>query len=282
MTQVDDPSGGANSGAMGFFSQIADALGGNGDLSDPNAMAKQGFLAGLAHGFAQAAMPQRFKTPFGAVLGNVAYEGAQGQQQGALNALKLQLAQAQPALVGARTIAKNFGNQQSLQMVNILRASQGLPPLSMADVDVLGTSTSGGGISPAARAKLVKALQGRGAAPTFGSSVAPGPSTSAIAAPSSNLSDATAASTAGAPPIPQPTPAPFDPTRDMSRENFDHTVKASGKSADEVASILRARGLNVPDEWLGRTSMTPLERWLRRQTTPPAAAPRIALPQQAP
>jgi hypothetical protein len=276
MTQVDDPSGGANSGAMGFFSQIADALGGNGDLSDPNAMAKQGFLAGLAHGFAQAAMPQRFKTPFGAVLGNVAYEGAQGRQQGALNALKLQLAQAQPALVGARAIAKNLGNQQSLQMVNFLRASQGLPPLSMAGIDGSGIATPGAGISPAARDGLVGVLRGgtadNAAPPAVDSTLPAGAPIAAIGAPRSDMSGSVASSA-------PPPPGPFDPTRDMSRENFEHTVKESGKSAGEVAAVLRARGLNVPDEWLGRSSMTALERWLRQRMTPPAVAPRIVPPQ---
>jgi hypothetical protein len=53
----------------------------------------------------------------------------------------------------------------------------------------------------------------------------------------------------------------------------------NGRSADEIASILRTRGLSVPDEWLIKSSMTPLDRWLRQQI---GTAPRIVLPQQAP
>src|SRR5208282_5507228 len=55
--------------------------GANNSSTDPGMMA----LAGLSRGFAQAAMPQPFKVPFGAALGMAGSDATLGQQQALTN-----------------------------------------------------------------------------------------------------------------------------------------------------------------------------------------------------
>jgi hypothetical protein len=108
------------------------------------------------------------------------------------------------------------------------------------------------------------------------------PSGPASAAIGRETTAAVPGSSRQSPPDAPPAADAFDPARDMTRENFDHTVTWSGKTRDLVADTLRARGLTVPAAWQGRLTMTPSELQQLQQDAPPGKASRVVLQPQPP
>lgn len=188
---------------------------------DPTSM---GWL-GLVQGLGAASGASRLPVSMGQALGSA----AGGLAQGGKEASAYQTQEAQRGLIGAETVGKNISSEQSLAIINMLRYSQGLAPLSLADY---GGGSAAARVSPGAREKLTKALKldsGDALPPASAEAGSGSPLVAAaMAPPSASAASAAPTSAVAAPPA------------------TDSGALASGPAVDGGAAILPTASLPAP------------------------------------